>query len=266
MSALLTRLPARWAAHRVLVGSDGRMDDAHVVGDDRGLLLAAASGTGPSLFGLGDPQTVVDLLQSEVASLGAGSVLDRAGFDGRARWLTVPRGAVPSAAVLDVLRLRPFSTWDWMSADAVPEGVAADPRVVRLDPHADAAAIRACLAVSNPGTSADPTGHDEAGWWGVPGADGLVGVVGATWRGGGERPRSWHLHGLGVRPAGRGAGLGTALTATVLVEGLDAGCAFVSLGMYADNDVARRVYGRLGFRTELEAASYGPPGADRPAP
>ncbi|MDC7120815.1 GNAT family N-acetyltransferase [Cellulomonas fimi] len=267
MSALLTRLPARWRAHRALLGGDGRWDDAHVVGDDDGVLLVTPSGTGPSLFALGDGDRVTDLVESQVRALGSGSVLDRAGFTDRARWLTVPRGVTPAPDVLAALRLEPFSTWDWLASDEVPAGWVADARVVRLDPHADAAEIQACLAVANPSTSADPAGPQEAGWWGVHGSAGLVGVVGATGRGGRDgRPRSWHLHGLGVVPGARGAGIGTALTATVLAEGLAAGCAFVSLGMYSDNDRARRVYERLGFRTELECASYGPHGADRPAP
>lgn len=267
MSALLTRLPARWRAHRALLGGDGRWDDAHVAGDDDGVLLVASSDTGPSLFGLGDADRVSRLLEAEVAAIGAGSVLDRAGFVDRARWLTVPRGATPAAHALSVLRLEPFSTWDWFAADAVPAGAAADERVTLLDPVLDAAAIRACLAAANPATSADPTSPGEAGWWGVRGPVGLVGVVGATRRGGeGGRPRTWHLHGLGVLPEARGAGIGTALTATVLAEGLAGGCAFVTLGMYADNDRARRVYERLGFRTEMRCASYGPRGADRPTP
>ncbi|MFC4614626.1 GNAT family N-acetyltransferase [Cellulomonas algicola] len=267
MSALLTRLPARWRAHRALLGGDGRWDDAHVVGDDDGVLLAASSDTGPSLFGLGDVRRVGALLDAEAATPASGSLLARAGFVDRARWLTVPRGTTPSPSVLAALRLAPFSTWDWLAADTVPATWVPDPRVVPLDPLADAAAIRACLAVANPGTSADPTHAGEAGWWGMRGRGGLVGVVGASLRGGGpDRAQSWHLHGLGVRPDARGAGIGTALTSTVLAEGLAAGCAFVSLGMYADNDRARRVYERLGFRTELQCASFGPRGADRPAP
>lgn len=267
MSALRARLPARWRAHRALLGGDGRWDEAHVVGDDEAVLLATPSGTGPSLFGLGEAGRVGALLTREVVALGSGSLLDRAGLVERARWLTVPRGTTIPPDALAVLRLAPFSTWDWLAADAAPASAAVDPRVVRLDPTGDADAIRACLATANPATSADPTRPGEAGWWGVTGPEGLLGVVGASARGGdGGRPASWHLHGLGVLPDARGAGIGTALAAAVLVEGLAAGCAFVSLGMYADNVRARRVYERLGFRTELECASYGPHGADRPAP
>lgn len=75
---------------------------------------------------------------------------------------------------------------------------------------------------------------------------------------------SWHLHGLGVVPELRGTGLGTALSATAVRAGLAAGAQWVSLGMYARNDDARRIYHRLGFRTDAELTSFSPAGADRP--
>lgn len=267
MTAVLDRLPARWRAERVLLGGDPRWYDAHVVGGDDAVLLAAPSGTGPSLFGLGDPLGVERLLGAAVRDRAhPGSLLGRAGFVDRARWLTVPRGAVPGPAELGALGLHPFSTWDWMAAGCAPPHHPAEGLVRPLDRHAEADAIRACLAVANPRTTAGPDGPDEAGWWGVDGPDGLLGVVGATARGGGRAPTSWHVHGLAVLPQASGRGLGTALTATVVRCALGAGAAFVSLGLYTDNDRARRVYERLGFRTELRAASFGPPDADRPAP
>ncbi len=267
MSTLLDRLPARWRAARVLQGGDARWDTAEAVERDGALLLAAPSDHGPSLLVLGDPVAAGRLLTSVVDGRAAhDGPLSRAGFVDRARWLSMVRGTVPTLATLAVLGLEPFSTWDWLAADRSPAPHPGEGAVTRLDPHRDAAAVRACLADANPGTSADPTAHGEAGWWGVPGPDGLRGVVGASLRGGGDVPVSWHLHGLGVRPEARGAGTGTALTTAVLRAGLREGAQFVSLGMYADNDRARRIYTRLGFRTEAELASYGPAGADRPAP
>ena len=44
----------------------------------------------------------------------------------------------------------------------------------------------------------------------------------------------------------------------------DAGAAWVSLGMYADNTAARRLYSALGFVVEGEFSSYGPTGATPP--
>jgi ribosomal protein S18 acetylase RimI-like enzyme len=60
---------------------------------------------------------------------------------------------------------------------------------------------------------------------------------------------SAHLHGLGVRPGERGRGLGAALTAAAVRRLLADGGDWVSLGMWDDNDGARRIYQRLGLRT-----------------
>jgi predicted GNAT family acetyltransferase len=52
-----------------------------------------------------------------------------------------------------------------------------------------------------------------------------------------------------VRPGARGQGLGAALTAGASRALLAEGAEWVSLGMWDDNDGARRIYHRLGFRT-----------------
>ena len=187
-------------------------------------------------------------------------------------WMSLPRGASVPRAVLDALGLVGFSTWDWMHTDRAP-GPVRGVEVTRLDPADDAPGIRACLAVANPGTTADPAHPDEAAWFGVRDGSRLLGVFGASWRGGpvlddtrGETSgRSWHLHGLAVRPEARRRGLGAALTAAATQAGLDVGAAWVSLGLYADNVAARRIYSDLGFVIDGEFRSFGPPGAVRPA-
>jgi ribosomal protein S18 acetylase RimI-like enzyme len=271
VSALLDRMPEAWRSHRMLVGLDARWHDAVVVGDDRAVLLASPSQHGPFVFVLGAGGDVERLVQDAVARRHEpGSPLARAGLVDRAGWLNVSRGSRVPEAVLSALGLAPFSVWDWFSTEQVPPVHEREAVVRRLDPVAEADAIRACLAVGNPGTSADPARPGEAGWWGVdapvghdaPG--GLLGVVGATARGSGGGPTSWHVHGLGVVPGARSTGLGTALTCAAVRQAFVEGVSFVSLGMYAQNDVARRLYTRLGFAVDAELASYGPTGADRP--
>jgi GNAT superfamily N-acetyltransferase len=248
------RLPERWRSDRMVLSDASvyRVEEAD--GDDGALLLTvAARRPGATVVGRGDPSGVRALLESRLA----------AGRIAPAGWMSVPRGTEPGADVLSGLGLARFSSWDWLvtaEAPVSPDGG----RVVELDPAADAPAIRACLAAANPGTSADPTAAGEAAWFGVRGDDGLVGVVGAVTRGGPDGGFSWHLHGLGVRPGARAAGLGTALTATATRAALERGAAWVSLGMYADNDAARRIYERLGFVTHATFDSFGPPAATRP--
>jgi ribosomal protein S18 acetylase RimI-like enzyme len=265
VTALLDRLPGAWRAHRMLAGVDARWTDAAVAGDDRAVLLASPSPRGPFLLALGAAPDVARLVQDAVAHRHEpGGTLARAGFAGHAGWMNVSRGAVLPEDLPAALGLAPFSVWDWFSTDQAPPVHPAEAAVRRLDPVADADAIRACLAVGNPGTAADPARPGEAGWWGVDGPDGLVGVIGATLRGSAAAPSSWHVHGLGVVPHARSAGLGSALTSAAVRQAFAEGAQFVSLGMYAQNDVARRLYGRLGFTVDAELASYGPVGADRP--
>lgn len=234
----------------MIVGDRARWDAVEVLGDDDGLLLVLGGPERPTLLGRGDPG-VVDAL---VAGLDRGAV----------RWMSAPRGAAPTAGTLARLALVPFSQWDWLTSDTAPPAVAGEDEVRRLDPVGDADAIRACLRVANPGTTADPAGPDELGWWGVDRDGVLVGVVGASERSGPGDGRSWHVHGLGVLPGLRGSGLGTALTAAVTRAGLAEGASWVSLGMYADNEGARRIYHRLGYRTDAELTSFSPAGAVQP--
>jgi ribosomal protein S18 acetylase RimI-like enzyme len=174
------------------------------------------------------------------------------------RWLSLPRGADLPASVCEELGVEPLPGWDWMSATTVAD-VPGTNRVERLDLSVDLPAIVDCLAAGNPTTDSDPAGPHEAGWWGVRDGDRLTGVIGAGSRGGTSAGGvSWHLHGLGVRPEGRRSGLGTALMVAATAEGLAAGADWVSLGVWADNEPALRIYRRLGFRTDHQGRSYRP--------
>ncbi|WP_456788265.1 GNAT family N-acetyltransferase [Cellulomonas sp. P5_C5] len=249
MADVLEVLPPRWREHRMILGDRVRWDAVEVLGDDDGVVLLIG-GPRPAVLGLGDPSTVDRLVAD--------------GDVGPARWMSVPRGCCPRPDTLTGLDLVPFSAWDWLSTDTAPPTVAGESEVRRLDPIADADDIRACLREANPGTSADPAGPDELGWWGVQ-ADGvLAGVIGAASRGAEGDGRSWHVHGLGVLPVLRRTGMGTALTAALTRAALAGGASWVSLGMYAQNDDARRIYRRLGFRTDGEMASFSPAGTQRP--
>lgn len=225
-----------------------------------------------SVVGAGAPEAARRLLAAAAAEIG------------RVDWLTLPRlGAGPAgvqgepedegpalehaqdlaAEVRARLGVEPATAWDRMVVETAPAAGPLEAR--RLDVSADLDAIRRCLAASNPGSQADPGAADEAGWFGVHDGDLLVGVIGASRRAGdpARSDLSWHLHGLGVLPHARSRGLGRALTATAARAAFDAGADWVSLGMYASNARARRVYLRLGFAVEGRFTSYRP--AD-PAP
>ena len=239
--------------------------------DDRAVLVRVrVAGSGRrSVVGSGSPEAARELVAEAAAQIG------------RVDWLTLPRlGAGPAgvrgepegegpalgpdedlpAAVRHTLGVQPATAWDWMAIDRAPDPGSDVVETQRLDPTVDLDTIRACLAASNPGSQADPAAPDEAGWFGVFDDGRLVGVIGASRRAGDpERSDvSWHLHGLGVLAEARSRGLGRALTATATRAGFEAGADWVSLGMYASNAPARRVYLGLGFEVEGRFTSYRP--------
>lgn len=56
-----------------------------------------------------------------------------------------------------------------------------------------------------------------------------------------------YLSSIGTRPRFRGLGLGRLVSQVVLRDAIDAGSRWTYLGVFAENDVARRMYERLGF-------------------
>lgn len=65
-----------------------------------------------------------------------------------------------------------------------------------------------------------------------------------------------YLSSIGTAEWARGRGLGRLVTATAMLDGLEAGSDWVHLGVFVDNDPAIALYRRLGFETS------GDPGPD----
>lgn len=249
MSGPLEALPARWRDDRLVLSDRHKLPGARVLGDDEGIVVLFDGPTGLSVSGHGSDGRAAGIVTSLV---NAGEL--RAPL----RWMSLPRATDLPPGVCDELHVEPLPGWDWMSTTSVADVPGTD-RVARLDLATDLPDIRACLAAANPTTDSDPASPHEAGWWGVRDGGRLVGVIGAGRRGGAaEDGFSWHLHGLGVRPEGRRTGLGTALMVAATAEGLAAGADWVSLGVWAANEPALRIYRRLGFRTDHRGRSYRP--------
>ncbi|WP_423464046.1 GNAT family N-acetyltransferase [Promicromonospora sp. MS192] len=190
---------------------------------------------------VGEPRRVADLL----ATVTPQDVV---------RGATVTRGAgVLAAPTLSAWGLRPATTWDRMvteTAPVVPDlGAAA---VVPLDLDRDADEIEAVLAEANPSTRHGVRGRHarRARWYGVRMRSAGEGYrTGALVAAGSATPvpgGAVHLGSIGTLPAFRGRGYAGALTARMTADGV-AGHGLVTLGLYADNLAARRVYERLGF-------------------
>ncbi|MEO7422655.1 MAG: GNAT family N-acetyltransferase [Ornithinibacter sp.] len=158
------------------------------------------------------------------------------------RHLSVPRGSVHV-----VEEFLDFGTrggeWDWMWTTRLPPTVPGEAVVGELHPTcADEA--RAFLAEHSPRTHGQPFARPGQHWVAV--RDATSGALVAT---GSSEPCAAGtptLAGVAVDAARRGEGWGAAVTAHLTRRAVTAHGA-CTLGMFADNDTARRLYERLGF-------------------
>jgi GNAT superfamily N-acetyltransferase len=182
-----------------------------------------------SLAVVGTPDAAVPVLRAYLDGTLVGPGLDRG--------VTVPLGT------LELLgphpRLGDGDEWEWMwTTTAPPE----HPDVVRLGP-ADRDEVAALLAAASPRHSATVE-DDVVVWAGVRDGSRLVACAAHTE----HVPGVPHLASVATHPLARGRGLGAAVTGTLTAWALRTGAPVVTLAMYSDNDVARRMYRRLGFR------------------
>jgi GNAT superfamily N-acetyltransferase len=154
--------------------------------------------------------------------------------------VTVQRGALP--AVAEHLRVTDGDEWEWMCAVDAPVRVPAEARLVPLFEE-DLPDIAALLAEANPRTDARPFEYPGQHWVGARDEDGRLVACGVRETNVAGFPI---LAGITVHPDERGTGLGLAVTAHLTRAAVqEAGVC--TLGMYSDNDVARRVYHGLGY-------------------
>lgn len=168
--------------------------------------------------------------------------------------VVVPRAAVVSVGDL----VRPSYDWDWFWTTEAPDRRPGEAAVERLnvDDASVADEVTELLHESSPTTSALPGDATVDRWSGIRGPSGALVACAA------ESERSSgipNLRAIAVRPALRGRGLGADVTAAVTRAGFEAGAPAVTLGMYSDNDAARGMYQRLGFRMGQAFTSCGDP-------
>lgn len=148
------------------------------------------------------------------------------------------------------IRLSAGGDWDWMWTEQAPSRVPAERALVELDDVSDAGEINALNESGNPSAESEPgTGRTKL-WLGIREAGELV-AAGAIHLTPGGAP---HLAGIVVHPGLRGNGLGVAVTAGLTRRAI-AEHGVCTLGMYADNDRARAIYERVGFRVARAWAS-----------
>ena len=141
-------------------------------------------------------------------------------------------------------RVGPGSDWEWFWTDQAPAPLPAERALVTLDNAADAAELGSFLADVSPTASARPGDAGNQLWVGARDDGGALVACGALQRTAAGSP---HLASIAVRPDRRGEGLGAAVTAWLTRHALASG-GVCTLGMYSHNDIARRLYLRLGYR------------------
>ncbi len=169
------------------------------------------------------------------------------------------RGLLPAS-----LRAPEAWEWDfWVTRDepepasmvtAYGDGLAV------LDVPGDDPRLGPLLELASPTAPIRP-GDPRVGRWavledpehGLPDTGGLAAVLAVTH----QRSGAAHLNDVATHPDRRGRGLARFLCGRVTADALRAGRPAVTLGMYADNDPARRVYTALGF-TCVRGQTSGP--------
>lgn len=132
--------------------------------------------------------------------------------------------------------------WEWLCTTTEPAPVSQEDRLVPLSEE-DLPDIRGLLSVANARTDARPFEHAGQVWVGVRDRTGRLVACGV------REPNLVGvpvLAGITVDEVARGTGLGLAVTARLTRDAVrESGVC--TLGLYSDNDVARRLYHGLGY-------------------
>jgi ribosomal protein S18 acetylase RimI-like enzyme len=177
------------------------------------------------------------------------------------------RGVTVSRGGRDLLPtwLRPPEAWEWdfwwtASEPATAALATAYDGAQVTDLPADDPRIGPLLDLASPHAPLRPGDPRVVRWAGLEDPEGgladtggLAAVLALTRQSSGAA----HLNDVATHPDRRGRGLARLLCGVVTMDALRAGYPAVTLGMYAENDAARRVYTALGF-TCVRGQTSGP--------
>ncbi|GAA4353990.1 GNAT family N-acetyltransferase [Angustibacter luteus] len=171
---------------------------------------------------------------------------------GDVRRITVPFGTLPRLDDALAARIVPGigDDWEWMltaTAPPAPDVLVEPVGAGRLPDVTD------LLARSSPRHSATVADPGVVAWLGVRDGARLVACAAVEE----DPPGVPGLASIATDPAYRGRGLGAAVTAAATRWAFERGHEVVTLGMYSDNTVARRLYRRLGFGGDHRWSSRG---------
>lgn len=169
---------------------------------------------------------------------------------GGKRHLSVPRGLMPVVAQRLDLGTR-GGEWDWLWTRAAPAVQPGEEHVAPLHPSARDEA-EAFLTEHSPRTHGQPFARPGQHWFAV--RDSRTGALVALGSSEPSAAGTPTLAGIATAADRRGAGWGAAVTAHLTRLAVDQAGA-CALGMFADNDGARRLYHRLGYTTGMKWTS-----------
>lgn len=244
-------LPQRWAEHPFVRGELGRWGAAWFWHNEAALLVSTTGRFSPmpgrdrSLWVIGDPPAGAQLVQEHAEEALAGSAPRTVSLS-RGTWDLLPHG------LREAFDTPGVGHWDWMWTEQMPPPAPREEQVRALSVTEHGPAISALQDLALPGTrfTVERPGSRWFGWFDDGGQ--LRCVVGAT-----DFVSTVHMGGIATDPAWQGRGLGTAVITAVTRAGVQT-FGQASLGMYANNDAARRLYQRLGFAVGLEVESHHP--------
>ena len=196
---------------------------------------------GTSLTVVGEPDDAVRVASRLAPRLDVGSV-------------TLPRAAV----VPDGVAFGPPGAgvgWEWMWTDRVPAPVPGEDRVVELDAASGEvrSELAAFLEAHSPRHSAEPDDEHARAWLGVRASDGDLLACLALYE---VVPGVDLMASVAVATSARGQGLGLAIAAAATRRMLRERPPVATVDLYSDNEAARALYRRLGYRLDQEFTSY----------
>jgi GNAT superfamily N-acetyltransferase len=227
----VTALAARHDDDFVRADADPqRVASCWALGDAVGWVTTSRRVPGrPHLVALGDDRDAADLLLALADGHGIASV-------------TLPRDADRHLAAH---RLDPRSDWEWFVTRTPPPDQPGEGAVDWLLPTIETdAELVELLRAWSPRHDVEPGQPGVRRWAGIHDERGTLVVAAAHTE---HRPGVPHLASVVTHGEHRGRGLGAAVCAWLTRSLLAEGSGWVTLGMYSDNDVGRRLYRRLGF-------------------
>lgn len=143
--------------------------------------------------------------------------------------------------------------WDWFWTEKAPDVRSLSAHVSWLTAR-DEPAVRALLEDAMPDAAAWPGDARVRRWAGIRDAELRLAACAADTS---YSPAVGHMSAVATATDQRRKGHAVALVGWMTSQYLDEGADLVTLGMYADNEAARRLYGQLGFTCQHRFTSAG---------